>query len=224
MGLGAGSEEVKDMKRLKILLADDHHMFAEMLQSILIPRYDVVDTVTDGLALVEAARQLHPDVVVLDIGMPKLNGLDAGLQIKKAMPSVKLIFLTMNLDPYLVRQAIRIGATGFLLKQGTAKELPEAIEKVICGGSYLTPAAASALRALSELPPSHSDCSPEPTPRQRAVIQLLAEGKSMKQVADTLDITPRTVAAHKYAAMELLGIKSSAELVQYAVKSGMIYH
>jgi DNA-binding NarL/FixJ family response regulator len=199
-------------------------MFAEMLNSVLTPRYDVVGTVTDGLALLEAVHQLRPDVVVLDIGMPHLNGLDAGLQIKKSMPAIKLIFLTMNLDPYLVRQAIRIGASGFLLKQGTAKELPEAIEKVMCGGSYITPAAAAALERLSELEPANHNEAPQPTARQREVIQLLAEGQSMKQVADTLNITPRTVAAHKYAAMELLQIKSSAELVQYALKSGMIYH
>jgi DNA-binding NarL/FixJ family response regulator len=174
--------------------------------------------------LLEAARQLQPDIIVLDIGMPHLNGLDAGLQIKKAMPAIKLIFLTMNLDPYLVRQAIRNGASGFLLKQGTAKELPEAIERIVKGGSYVTPAAAQALDGLSTLEPTNRDSRPEPTARQREVIQLLAEGQSMKQVADTLKITPRTVAAHKYAVMEMLQIKSSAELVQYALKSGMIYH
>jgi DNA-binding NarL/FixJ family response regulator len=212
------------MRRIRVLLADDHHMFAEMLQDLLTPRYEVVGTVTDGLALLESARQLRPDLIVLDIGMPHLNGLDAGLQIKKAMPAVKLIFLTMNLDPYVVRQAIRNGASGFLLKQGTAKELPEAIEKIVNGGSYVTSAAARALEGLSELEPTNRDSRPEPTARQREVIQLLAEGQSMKQVADTLKITPRTVAAHKYAVMEMLQIKSSAELVQYALKSGMIYH
>ena len=212
------------MRRIRVLLADDHHMFAEMLQGLLTPSYEVVGTVTNGLALVDAAQQLQPDIIVLDIGMPHLNGLDAGLQIKKAMPAVKLVFLTMNLDPYVVRQAIRNGASGFLLKQGTAKELPEAIEKIVKGGSYVTPAAARALEGLSELQPADRDARPEPTARQREVIQLLAEGQSMKQVADTLKITPRTVAAHKYAVMEMLQIKSSAELVQYALKSGMIYH
>jgi DNA-binding NarL/FixJ family response regulator len=211
------------MRRIRVLLADDHHMFAEMLQGLLTPRYEVVGTVTDGLALLDATRRLQPDVIVLDIGMPQLNGLDAGLQIKKAMPTIKLIFLTMNLDPYIVRQAIRIGASGFLLKQGTAKELPEAIEKIMNGGTYVTATAARGLEGLSELEPANRDSRPEPTARQREVIQLLAEGQSMKQVADILKITPRTVAAHKYAVMELLQIKSSAELVQYAVKSGMIY-
>ncbi len=212
------------MRRTRILLADDHHMFAEMLKGVLAARYEVVGTVTNGLALVEAAGRLRPDVVVLDIGMPQLNGLDAGQQIKRMMPSVKLIFLTMNIDPYLVRQAFRIGASGFLLKQGTSSELPEAIEKVMSGGSYVTPAAAATLVSLTEMQPLSLDGSPEPTPRQREVIQLLAEGQSMKQVADTLNITPRTVAAHKYAAMEILRIKSSAELVQYALKSRMLYH
>jgi len=146
------------------------------------------------------------------------------MQIKRSMPAVKLIYLTMNLDPYLVRHAMRVGASGFLLKQGTVKELPEAIEKVVMGGFYLTPSAATALRHLAEIEPANRDSAPEPTARQREVVQLLAEGKSMKQVADTLKITPRTVAAHKYAVMELLQIKSSAELVQYALKSGMIYN
>jgi DNA-binding NarL/FixJ family response regulator len=212
------------MRRIKVLLADDHHMFAEMLQGLLTPAYEVVGTVTNGLALLDAAQQLRPDVIVLDIGMPQLNGLDAGLQIKKAMPAIKLIFLTMNLDPYVARQAVRNGASGFLLKQGTARELPEAIERIVNGGSYVTAAAARALEGLSELEPTNRDSRPEPTARQREVIQLLAEGQSMKQVADILKITPRTVAAHKYAVMELLQIKSSAELVQYALKSGMIYH
>jgi DNA-binding NarL/FixJ family response regulator len=210
------------MRRIKVLIADDHQMVAEMLKNLLSSSYEVVGTVTDGLEVIEAARNLRPDVVVLDIGMPHLNGLNAGMQIKKSMPAVKLIYLTMNLDPYLVRQAIRLGASGFLLKQGTVKELPEAIEKVLMGGLYLTSKAAAALRGLAELEPANRDSAPEPTARQREVVQLLAEGKSMKQVADTLKITPRTVAAHKYAVMELLRIKSSAELVQYALKSGMI--
>jgi DNA-binding NarL/FixJ family response regulator len=211
------------MRRPKVLLADDHHMFVEMLRSLLADRYDVVGSVTNGLALVETASRLRPDVVVLDIGMPQLNGLDAGQQIKKSLPAVKLIFLTMNLDPYLIRQAFRIGASAFLLKQGTAGELPVAIERVLSGGTYLTLTAAEAIAKLSELEPKNQGCCPEPTLRQREVIQLLAEGQSMKQVASTLRITPRTVAAHKYAAMETLQIKTSAELVQYALKSRMLY-
>jgi DNA-binding NarL/FixJ family response regulator len=212
------------MRRIRVLLADDHHMVAEMLKTELSSSYDVVGTVTDGLELIEATRELRPDVVLLDIGMPHLNGLDAGMQIKKSMPAVKLIYLTMNLDPYVVRQAIRVGASGFLLKQGNAKELPEAIEKAMLGGIYLTAMASAALNGLAELEPANRDSRPEPTARQREVIQLLAEGQSMKQVADILKITPRTVAAHKYAVMELLQIKSSAELVQYALKSGMIFN
>lgn len=197
-------------------------MFGEMLKGILSERFDVVGTVTDGLALIEAAGQLRPDVIVLDIAMPQLNGLDAGQQIKKSMPSVKLIYLTMNSDPYLVRHAFHKGASGFLLKQGSASELPDAIERVLSGRTYITPAAEEAMKALSATEPTNLDRAPEPTARQREVIQLLAEGHSMKQVADALNITARTVAAHKYAAMEILRIKSSAGLVEYALKSRMI--
>jgi DNA-binding NarL/FixJ family response regulator len=211
------------MKLPKILLADDHRMFAELLKSILGERYDIVGLASNGHAMIEAARRLQPDVIVIDVGMPQLNGLDAGQQIKKMMPSVKLIFLTMNVDPYVVHQAFRIGASGFLLKQGSADEIARAIETVLRGGSYTTSAAADALATLCQLAPNRADSCPEPTTRQREVIQLLAEGQSMKQVADTLNITARTVAAHKYAAMENLGIKSSAELVQYALKSRMIW-
>jgi DNA-binding NarL/FixJ family response regulator len=212
------------MRTPKILLADDHRMFAEMLNTLIGDRYDIVGMATDGHSLIEAARHLHPDVIVIDVGMPHLNGLDAGQQIKKITPSVKLIFLTMNSDPYLIRHAFRIGASGFLLKQGAASELVQAIEVVLRGGSYITPPAADALASLCQLEPNRGDAYPEPTARQREVIQLLAEGQSMKQVANTLDITARTVAAHKYAAMETLGIKSSAELVQYALKSRMLYN
>jgi DNA-binding NarL/FixJ family response regulator len=184
----------------------------------------VVEGVSNGLALIDAAERLRPDVIVLDIAMPQLNGLDACRQIRKSAPAVKLIFLTMNLDPYLVRHALRAGASGFLLKQGSLRELPEAIDKALAGVVYITPLAAEAMAKLAELDPDARDCAVEPTARQREVIQLLAEGRSMKQVADTLKITPRTVAAHKYAAMEALRIKSSAELVQYAMKSRMIYN
>jgi len=211
------------MRRPSILLADDHQMFAEMLRTLLSDRYDIVGWESDGHSLIETARHLKPDVIVLDVGMPQLNGLDAGAQIKKIMPAVKLIFLTMNSDPYIIRQAFRIGASGFLLKQGAASELPAAIERALRGGSYTTPAAAAALETIEQHLPGRENKLPEPTVRQREVIQLLAEGLSMKQVADTLNITARTVAAHKYAAMNNLGIKSSAELVLYALKSGMIY-
>lgn len=210
------------MSRVRVLLADDHQMLADALRSVLEESFDVVGTVTDGRALLEAASSLRPDVIVLDIGMPQLNGLDAGRQISKAFPKVKLIYLTMNEDPYLISETFRAGGSAFLLKQGAAFELTDAIQKVLDGGTYLTPSADQA-RAHHSLRPSPTpDSAPEPTPRQREVIQLLAEGRSMKEIATTLNISTRTVAAHKYAVMELLNFKSNAELVRYAMKRGMI--
>lgn len=197
-------------------------MLADALKSVLEPFCDVVGTVSDGRALLEAAPRLRPDIVVLDIAMPQLNGLDAARQLKHALPAVKLIFLTMNEDPYLVGEAFRAGASAFLLKQAAALELTDAIDQVLKGGSYVTPHAAEGLNKISLREPKTRHHAPEPSPRQREVIQLLAEGRSMKEIASTLNITKRTVAAHKYAVMELLQIKTNAELVQYAIKHRMI--
>jgi DNA-binding NarL/FixJ family response regulator len=210
------------MRRPRVLLADDHLMLLDALKSLLEPTYSVVGLVTDGRALLKAAEQLSPDLVVLDIAMPKLNGLDACQQLKQLMPGVKLIFMTMNEDPYLVGEAFRAGASGFLLKQAAGLELNEAIQQVLKGGSYVTPSSAKGLDNISLREPQNREHAPEPTPRQREVIQLLAEGRTMKEVARLLYITPRTVAAHKYSVMELLRLKSTAELVQYAIKHSII--
>jgi DNA-binding NarL/FixJ family response regulator len=160
---------------------------------------------------------------VLDIAMPELNGLDAARQVRQSMPKVKLIFLTVNKDPYIVREAFRAGASAFLLKQSAALELTEAIRQVLRGGTYVTPRISEGLTNISLRPPKEREHVPEPTPRQREVIQLLAEGRSMKQVADALHITPRTVAEHKYKVMEVLQLKSNSDLVQYAIKHGIIF-
>jgi len=197
-------------------------MLVDALKSVLEPRCEVVGTVSDGRALLEAAAKLQPDIVVLDIAMPRLNGLDAGRQLKQKLPRVKLIFLTMNEDPYLVGEAFRAGASAFLLKQAAALELMDAIDQVLKGVSYVTPHAAEGLANISLRDPKAREHAPEPTPRQREVIQLLAEGRSMKEVASALNIASRTVAAHKYAVMELLQLKSNAELVQYAIKHRII--
>jgi DNA-binding NarL/FixJ family response regulator len=210
------------MRRPRVLLADDHLMLLDALKGLLEPTYSVVGLVTDGRALLKAAEQLSPDLVVLDIAMPKLNGLDACRQLKQLMPGVKLIFMTMNEDPYLVGEAFRAGASGFLLKQAAGLELNEAIQQVLKGGSYVTPSSAKGLDNISLREPQNREHAPEPTPRQREVIQLLAEGRTMKEVARLLYITPRTVAAHKYSVMELLQLKSTAELVQYAIKHSII--
>jgi DNA-binding NarL/FixJ family response regulator len=210
------------MRRLRALLADDHEVLVDGLRSILEPHYEVVGTALDGRALLEAGAKLLPDIIVLDIGMPKLNGLDAARQLKQTMPKVKIIFLTVNKDPYIVGEAFRAGASAFLLKQAAALELTDAIEQVLKGGTYVTPRIAEGLTDISLRDPKDREHAPEPTPRQREVIQLLAEGHSMKEVADALHITPRTVAEHKYNAMELLQLRSNSDLIQYAIKHGII--
>jgi DNA-binding NarL/FixJ family response regulator len=197
-------------------------MLADALKSVIEPRCEVVGTVSDGRMLLEAAARLQPDIVVLDIGMPQLNGLDAGRQLKHSLPKVKLIFMTMLEDPYLVGEAFRAGASAFLLKEAAVSELTEAIDRVLKGVTYTTPSAAEGLTSISMRDPKNREHAPEPTSRQREVIQLLAEGHSMKQVAAELKITTRTVAGHKYAVMELLQLKTNADLVQYAIEHGII--
>jgi DNA-binding NarL/FixJ family response regulator len=197
-------------------------MLAEALRGVVEPRCEVVGTVGDGRALLEAADKLQPDIVVLDIGMPLLNGLDAGRKLKLSLPNAKLIFMTMHEDPYLVGEAFRAGASAFLLKEAAASELTDAIDQVLKGGTYVTPRASEGLSKIALRDPKNREHAPEPTPRQREVIQLLAEGRSMKEVADELKITRRTVAGHKYAVMELLQLKTNADLVQYAIEQGII--
>jgi DNA-binding NarL/FixJ family response regulator len=208
--------------RTRVLIADDHLMLVEALKKVLEVEYDVVGSVGDGLALLNAAERLRPDVVVLDIAMPLLNGLDAGRQLRNNLPAAKLVFLTMNEDPYLVGEAFRAGASAYLLKQGAALELTIAISDVLKGKTYVTPCIAGGLANISLLDPETRDQAPQPTARQRQVIQLLAEGRSMKEIADLLHITMRTVASHKYRVMEILQIRTSAELVRYAVKHRIV--
>jgi DNA-binding NarL/FixJ family response regulator len=197
-------------------------MLVDALKSVLEPRCEVVGSVTDGRSLLEAAEKLRPDVIVLDIAMPQLNGLDAGRKLQQKMPAVKLIYMTMNEDPYLIGEAFRAGASAFLLKQAAGFELIDAIAKVMKGERFITPRAAAGLRNISLREPKTREHAPGPSNREREVIQLLAEGRTMKEAAAMLKITTRTVAAHKYHAMELLQIKTNAELVQYAIKHRII--
>jgi len=215
-------QENRTSSRPRVLLADDHQMLLDALKRVLEPRCEVVGMVSDGRELLTAAAKLQPEIVVLDIAMPQLNGLDAARRLKPVMPKLKFIFMTMNEDPELVGEAFRAGASAFLLKQGAAFELMEAIEKVLKGGSYVTPSAAEGQAKISLREPKAREHVAEPTPRQREVIQLLAEGRSMKEIASILKITKRTVAAHKYAVMELLQLKTNADLVQYAIKRRII--
>jgi DNA-binding NarL/FixJ family response regulator len=210
------------VKRPRVLLADDHRLLREAFVKLLEPECDVVGAVTDGRALLEAAPKLRPDVVVLDIAMPLLNGLDAARQLKRSMPSVKVIFLTVNEDPDLAAEAFRAGGSAFLLKNSAASELLQAIQDVIQGRSYVTPLATRDMVDNLLRPQETAAGTRELSPRQREVLQLLAEGRTMKEVAGILKITPRTVAFHKYSMMEEFGIKSSAELVQFAIKKRIV--
>ena len=207
------------MTRPRILMADDHLMLLEAFKAMLAPDFDIVGLVTDGRTLLEEFARLNPDVVVLDIGMPLLNGLDAGRQLKAQRRSVKLIYLTMNPDPDIAGEALRLGASGYVLKSSAAQELKQAIQEALRERSYITP-----LFTRDVVGSLTQQRAPRPvlTDRQREVLQLLAEGKSMKEVAAILDLTPRTVAFHKYRMMEQLRLKTSAELVQFAVREGVV--
>jgi DNA-binding NarL/FixJ family response regulator len=193
-------------------------MLLEAFKALLEPEFEIVGTVTDGRALLAEFSRLNPDVVLMDISMPLLNGLDAGRQLKLRQRSVKLIYVTMNPDPHLAGEALRLGASGYVLKSSAASELTQAIREALRGRSYITPLIArdvvGSLIARRE--------GPELTPRQREVLQLLAEGRSMKEVGSILNVAPRTVAFHKYKMMEQLRLKTSAELVQFAVKQGVV--
>ena len=210
------------MRLPRIILADDHTLFVEALRKLAAPHVEVVATVGDGRALLETAQALKPDVVVIDVGMPLLNGLDAGRELKKRLPNVKLIFLTMNEDPDLAVEAMKSGASGYLLKTSAGSELFSAIRDVLRGKSYLTPQIARGMQESFIRDPQGAKCQKLLTPRQREVLQLLAEGKPMKIVADILRIAPRTVAFHKYRVMQDLGLKSNAELIQFAIKNRLI--
>lgn len=209
------------MQRPRVLLADDHALLLGAFEKLLAGECDIVGQASDGRALVAAAETLKPDLVVLDISMPLLNGLEAARQIRQKLRHVKLVFVTMNEDPDLAAEAFRVGASGYLLKRSAASELSTAIREVMQGRSYVTPLITRDLVA-SLMQANSQKSGPELTSRQREVLQLLAEGRSMKEVASVLNLTPRTVAFHKYRMMEQLKVKSTAELIQYAVKHHIV--
>jgi DNA-binding NarL/FixJ family response regulator len=204
----------------RVLLADDHTLLLGAYEKLLAGECEIVGQVSDGRALVAAAEKLQPDVIVLDIAMPLLNGLEAGRQIKQKLRHVKLVFLTMNEDADLAAEAFRAGASGYLLKRSAASELVTAIREVMNGRSYVTPLVTEGL--VGSLMNVNEQKPHELTSRQLEVLQLLAEGRSMKEVANVLNLTPRTVAFHKYRMMEQLKLKSTAELIQYAVKHHIV--
>ena len=206
----------------RVMLADDHTMLVEAFRKLLESQCEIVGTASDGRVLLETAPRFKPDVVIVDIAMPLMNGLEAGLRLKKLMPAVKLIFLTMNEDPDLAMEAMRCGASGYLLKSSAGSELTRAIQMSLKGKSYVTPQIASGMEKAFINNPRPKTGDKTLTPRQREVVHLLAEGKSMKEVASVLNVTPRTVAFHKYRVMEELNIKTTAELIHFALKSRIL--
>jgi DNA-binding NarL/FixJ family response regulator len=208
--------------RPRVLVADDHTLLAEAFAQLLDPQCEIVGIVADGLSVVTEAERLKPDVIVLDIGMPLSNGLEAGREVKRLLPRTRLVYLTMSEDPDLAAETFRIGASAFLLKSSAASELFVAICAAMNGRSYLTPCATEALVDMcttrtGPVRPRHAL-----TPRQREVLKLLAEGHTMKQAALMLNVAPRTVAFHKYQMMAQLHIRSTAALVQFAVKQHLV--
>jgi DNA-binding NarL/FixJ family response regulator len=205
----------------RVLLADDHPIVAEGLKNLLSPEFDLVGVVEDGRALVEAARKQKPDVIVADITMPRLNGIEALAELRKDNPGVKVVFLTMHRQVAYARRALKAGAVGFVLKHSAPKELVLAVRAALKGETYVTPSLAGELRQ-----PRRADPAGKPaatlTRRQREVLQLLAEGKTAKEIADILGVSTRTVEFHKYEMMEALGIHNSAELITFAIKNGIV--
>jgi DNA-binding NarL/FixJ family response regulator len=210
------------MKRSRIILADDHTLVLEAFKHMLQPEFEVVGTFADGLAVVEAAPELRPDVVVLDIGMPTLNGLSTGQRLKQLLPTTKLIYVTANPDPDLAAEAFRLGASAYLVKTSAAGELVQAIRDTLLGRTYVTPLLTEGMVGSFVQNLKHRKRPHLLTLRQKEVLQLLAEGRSMKEVAFTLNVTPRTVAFHKYTMMEQLHLKTSAELIQFAIKNAFV--
>lgn len=209
------------MGRPAILLADDQKLVLDALKMLLEPEFDVVGTVSDGRSLLPSAPTAKPDVIVLDIGMTRLNGPEAGLKLKRLLPRTKLIVLTVNEDPGVASNALRHWASGYLLKKSSASELVKAIREALRGKSYVTPKIARRLEDEFVRDPKH-DHKNRLTFRQREVLQLLAEGRTMKETAEALHITPRTVAFHKYKIMQDFGFKNNSELVRFAISERVI--
>lgn len=210
------------IKRPRILIADDHTLVAEACVKLLEPEFEVVAIFSDGQALLAAVPELRPDVIVLDVGMPLMNGLEAGKRIKKLVRAVRIVYLTMNTDKGIAAEAFRGGASGYLLKTSAASELVTAVREVLRGKLYISPLVTNDVDGfLVEIRVSHMG-QEQLTNRQREVLQLLAEGRSMKEIAYILKLTPRTVAFHKYKIMERLRLRTNADLVQYAIQEHVI--
>ena len=208
--------------RPRVLLADDHTMLLDAFRRLLDPECEIVGTASDGRALIELAARTNPEIVILDIAMPRLNGIEAAAQLRRKLPEVKIIFLTVNQDPDVAAEAILRGASAFLLKSSASSELISAIGLALAGKTYITPLITKGKPLGVFLGEASRPSAEKLTARQREVLQLLAEGKQMKEAAAILKLTPRTIAFHKYEIMEHLGLKTGAELVQYAVEHHIV--
>src|SRR5688572_24744144 len=208
------------MTKPRVLLADDHRIVAEGLKGLLAEEFELVGIVEDGRAMVAAARELNPDVIVTDISMPQLNGIDALTLLKRDNPNVRVVFLTMHRDAAYARRALEAGALGFVLKHSAPAELVLAVRAALQGRTFITPdLAAEVIRTAQQ---NDADPLASLTPRQREILQLLAEGKTAKDIATALSLSTRTVEFHKYALMDTLGMQNSSELVRFAIKHGLI--
>jgi len=210
--------------RPRVLLADDHLLVAEALRSLLAPEFDLVGVVEDGLAMLDAAAALQPDLIVADVTMPRLNGIDALVRLRQGGNGVPVVFLTMHRDVSFARRALEAGASGFVLKHSASVELVSAIRAALEGRTYVSPQLAGEVLEAMKHGPKRADGNPAGslTPRQREVLKLVAEGRSAKEIASALSISTRTVEFHKYQLMESLGLHTTAELVHFAIKQGLV--
>jgi DNA-binding NarL/FixJ family response regulator len=210
-----------NMKRTRVLLADDHTLTLEGIRAVLEPHHEIVGMVTDGRALLDAALHLKPDLIVLDITMPLLNGIDAAVQIKKSLPGVKLLFVTMHVNPAYLEAALNAGGTGYVLKSAAREELLDAIKSVLSGRIYVSPSLSSEhLERFTD--PSRAAATLRLSTRERETLQLIAEGRAAKEIAHILNISIKTVAFHRENIKRKLGLGTTAELTKHAIEQGLV--
>ncbi|MEY4673779.1 MAG: hypothetical protein RL148_1563 [Planctomycetota bacterium] len=212
---------IAEMTRPRVALADDHAMLLEAFQHLLESSCEVVGTATNGADMLALVRAQRPEVVVLDISMPGMNGIETFRQLRRESPDTRVVFLTVNEDPEVAAQTLREGASGYVVKTAAARELFDAIRVAMSGGMFVTRSIADAVHAALQRPASRGDASGL-SPRQREILALVAAGFTMREIAEKLSITPRTVAFHKYRTMEVLDLKTTAELIQYAVRNNIV--
>lgn len=211
------------MSRARVLLADDHVLIQEGLRRILESQHEVLDAVSDGRSLVDAAFRLKPDLIILDVAMPLLGGIEAGRQIHKQLPRTKLLYLTVHANPAYLREALSAGATGYILKSSTRQEILDAVKAVLAGQRYISHGIVAEDFDISQWQPGKAAASrPTLTSRERQVLQLLAEGRTAKEVAAALSVSPKTVAFHRNNVKRKLGLRKSIELIKRAIDEGFI--